>query len=974
MMEYHDISMEENVSKFVVGTCQMLPKDTKTYDPVSDCMRDSMTYAVHCGSATEFYIPPLVFQSAADIDALIFEADELAFDGDFPVLPHDVSSLYDTFRCYSIEPYLGYPGFVRLKTMGKLVYNWKCKKYELKHMPFENKYHMFDNVTAATDMLSRNKFCGERSLTVRGPAITMQSDTRTYSIDNVRSIWCPKWPRKAKEWPTRPRNNEWPTIDTVSEVLKYGCHIVYVQHRDCRDDDKQCRFSFSIAEVVLLQSLTQVQQIVYHMLRSFAKRELIQKDCPKEDEVLCTYHLKTHMLWNYEEMSSEWWNSSSVIAICCSLLRKLSEWLTRGNCPNYFIPEAILFSLPLISAIREKTERQLNEICNGDALCNWFVENYILPFTREIIGIGYMGSVTPNFVDFILPIVEFRQTLKFTSLDYLFSRGILCCNAYYRYLIKFETNLGPKSCASYLCLTRRLELIGLSLMAVLPVPEDVGCFTLFDKALCSLNAGYGLHNGKMVWDSDLFFKYIKGFCSKPKSVKCHFHRLPMPIKAEGSQFHLWQAHTLMENLTGLNGASEFQLLSLLSKGLLGKALKCDDFQSNGLALATTVYLAALHFATSEYQIVIDLCSSIFIGLSTHIENETLNAGCLFFIDDVVRIVGFYLLCKKFRENDRFTTRRQVSHDLRLTPKVFAYYLAVILVEKLYTQVDLIPYSPTSVFPLDEFLFAVVRRRYHTLMKSSICLQHDPCPRAESVAANFAYFINLLKIASTMIDFNAAEQCVYSREVLPTGDMSLTLTSVIMEEILIDVLMKYALEHIKLFYRAICRDFGIQCNTIDCYLALYLYKLRQYDETLHLCERIMKEPDPQSDFKNLALTNVLVIPSLHLLFDGDVQSLLGFHSLFWNLSPLIDNARKSGAEASAKYGQLFALFVFCSTKSLSYCFSFPDSIRCHYSLGRHFLANYLKLRCCIDCNQMYTQAMAEFVGVLHTTIGLSKRCG
>src|SRR6218665_1188050 len=138
MMEYHDISMEENVSKFVVETCQMLPKDTKTYDPVSDCMLDAMAYVVHCGSAMEFYIRPLVFQSAADIDALIFEADELTFDGDFPMLPQNVSSLYDTFRCHSIELYLGYPGFTRLKSMGKLVYNWKCKKYELKHTPFEN--------------------------------------------------------------------------------------------------------------------------------------------------------------------------------------------------------------------------------------------------------------------------------------------------------------------------------------------------------------------------------------------------------------------------------------------------------------------------------------------------------------------------------------------------------------------------------------------------------------------------------------------------------------------------------------------------------------------------------------------------------------------------------------------------------------------------------------------------------------------
>src|SRR6218665_3303356 len=397
-------------------------------------------------------------------------------------------------------------------------------------------------------------------------------------------------------------------------------------------------------------------------------------------------------------MSSEWWNSSSVIAICCELLKRLSEWLKRRHCPNYFIPEANLFNLPVRSARLEKTERQLNEFCNCGSLCNWFVENCILPFTREYIEGVDTRSITPNFVEYIIPILQFQQTLKLKSLDYLFSRGILNCNIYIRYLMKFGINLGPKSCLSYTCLVRKFALAGPGSMSLLPVPEDVGCFTLFDTALCSLNAAYGLQCGKMAWDSELFFIYIKGFSSQPKSIKCHFHRLPMPIKAEGSQFHLWQAHTLMENLTGLNSPSEFQLLSLLSKGLLVKALKCDDSQTSGIALVTTVYLTALHFATSEYQIVIDLCSSILIGRATHIENETLNAGCLFFIDDVVRIVGCCLLCKKFSEPKRVNYTGKIFLYLRLNPMVFAFYLAVVLVEKIYTHENLIPCSPTSAFP------------------------------------------------------------------------------------------------------------------------------------------------------------------------------------------------------------------------------------------------------------------------------------
>src|SRR6218665_1226517 len=99
---------------------------------------------------------------------------------------------------------------------------------------------------------------------------------------------CPQWPNEAKNWSNRQRKFGWPMIDTISEVVENGCHLVYAQGGCLQCDENHClwRLSFSIAEVILIQSWTKIQQIVYHLLRFFAKRELIQKDCPKEDEVL----------------------------------------------------------------------------------------------------------------------------------------------------------------------------------------------------------------------------------------------------------------------------------------------------------------------------------------------------------------------------------------------------------------------------------------------------------------------------------------------------------------------------------------------------------------------------------------------------------------------------------------------------------------------------------------------------------------
>ena len=57
----------------------------------------------------------------------------------------------------------------------------------------------------------------------------------------------------------------------------------------------------------------------------------------------------------------------------------------------------------------------------------------------------------------------------------------------------------------------------------------------------------------------------------------------------------------MENVTGSNSRSEFQIMSILAKEFLRKALECDNSQSSGIASAALVNLAALYFATSEYK-------------------------------------------------------------------------------------------------------------------------------------------------------------------------------------------------------------------------------------------------------------------------------------------------------------------------------------------------------------------------------------
>jgi len=97
MTTYLVKSNEEMASYFITETCQLL---SKSYSPSSDNMHDlvltkdplTKQYAIDCGSQEEFYIRPLN-TCIADSDYLLCKVDLLAFNGDFPVLPSDISGL-----------------------------------------------------------------------------------------------------------------------------------------------------------------------------------------------------------------------------------------------------------------------------------------------------------------------------------------------------------------------------------------------------------------------------------------------------------------------------------------------------------------------------------------------------------------------------------------------------------------------------------------------------------------------------------------------------------------------------------------------------------------------------------------------------------------------------------------------------------------------------------------------------------------
>src|SRR6218665_969562 len=591
---------------------------------------ESMDYVILCGSNAEFYIRPLI-TCTGDLDYLIALAYELVIDENLSVYPGDRSGLAETVICYKIEPYDRYPGFVRLRIGGEMTFNWECSKYDFNLTANTNSpgYAVLDLENLA-NRYSLNPKRGEAlQKIVCGPAVKQLGDEHIGcfdGVDFVRSIWCPQWPKEAQVWLSRPRSNGWPTIDTIMEIVQNGCHVVYVQHRACRNDKEQWRLSFSLAELTLLMSWTPKQQIVYHLLRFFAKRELFQKDCPKKDEVLCAYHLKTLMLWTCEEMPPELWNSSSVIAICYELLKMLTLWLEKRHFPNYFIPEANLFQDQSNSKILERTIRWITKFCNSEILCHWFVDNYIMDYIRRHFK---PKENKPHFMDYLEPLLEIWNAGQFKSLDYYLSKAF-SYSQNCRPIMKQGLNHGVRHSFQTAYMSASIQLKATLELNDCPTIQNVSCLRFYDNLLYILQTVYGLECAEILWDSSIFVETVNVILSHPKIIRSKYHNFPKACTSRGKRFQFLSVQDLMKNLNGSNSRSEFQLLSLMIRGFLGKALSHGGTVCNGTIPAALAYMAALHFATSEYPKALCLCSEV-IMISEE-DKETLNAGCLLFID------------------------------------------------------------------------------------------------------------------------------------------------------------------------------------------------------------------------------------------------------------------------------------------------------------------------------------------------------
>ena len=213
---------------------------------------------------------------------------------------------------------------------------------------------------------------------IHGPCVTDLKNT----LDHAICFRCKTWVKQAKQWITRPRL--WPSSQLVSKIASYGVLVVPVGSKGSPFEDTEWRLSFSVAEKQLIYSFTQTQLFCYALLKILLK-EVIGGDSRKEDtdRLLCSYYLKTVVLWVSEDLPNTEWHPMNLFSCFNKCLQRLMYFLEHKFLPHYFVQDYNLFDDKTISPDWCRLKQCLSEMY-GRTIVKYFGKSETMRrFERE---------------------------------------------------------------------------------------------------------------------------------------------------------------------------------------------------------------------------------------------------------------------------------------------------------------------------------------------------------------------------------------------------------------------------------------------------------------------------------------------------------------------------------------------------------------------------------------------------------------
>ena len=208
-----------------------------------------------------------------------------------------------------------------------------------------------DNIYISSS-LYRRRTCSQifPNSTEHGPC----GSGKVFGIDYdiAQSFACDCWPPSAYQWMDRCES----CLDfrVVYDIVRNGCHFVPIGNSLSNYVNEEWRISFSLAEQKMVYSMNHCQFLTYGLLKIFLKKVINQQKM-KTDNLLCSYHIKTVILWAIQQNTTMHICPQNLLEFFWICFKLLIKWVYEGVCPNFFIPQNNLF----MSKIHGSAQRNL---------------------------------------------------------------------------------------------------------------------------------------------------------------------------------------------------------------------------------------------------------------------------------------------------------------------------------------------------------------------------------------------------------------------------------------------------------------------------------------------------------------------------------------------------------------------------------------------------------------------------------------
>ena len=722
-------------------------------------------------------------------------------------------------------------GYVHLRLFGLLQFNWEPETFQ--HCVSNHKFTAY----------WAHHYNSSSTFTFHGPAKVYECVLgESIDVDFVPSIRLLAWPSAAQSWIFRERKYAWPSDALISEIQRNGCDLVQVSHRDYKHVLHQWRYSFSRAEVTLIRSWTPTQQLVYHMLRYFSKHTII---CEWGDKVICTYHIKTLMLWTCERKSPFWWELNCVLVLCSNLLDTLIRWIRKKICPHYFIPEWNLFDYNMEESRRFDTIEFLRIHTNIRILSEWFRIRYLsrvfnkdndefdnLEHQHALNVIAESNRFNREFHKLLKNWVDKRYCLYIMRR---YETGImkhcqsLKWNATRFCTLIFSRNLAPK-----------LQFLNFA-VAALRLTQDIS----------GMRKSPGLSNHELL---DVLSEVVLKLSGQDSWKSSTPYNIPFK---QCSKWYFIKGVRLLSIYCEKHSAA-YCLWVKTCKRYFKSALGIQDEYSESIHDACHVYLAALYYVSEANQetIITHLMEAKNENyFNRFVKPRILSYSTLLFVDTVAHVSGFCFLFNHVLQNENALP----ANECTLPAIVYSLIFSVLRMNKLNSLIKIdrtetAKLSFTSLF--DRCLWTVSVHKYRRTTHSADREWSSNIPNKSSNTEEEMHFCLAESLEETLM------------------------------KISVELFTKY---YEMQFITMTVIGFPYRCKIVSHFKALYHYRRCEYVELLKMCDLIIsqekyfitekvKSHEFLADFRDMDMFCVSEIVNFQTLFKNDITCAVGLINL------------------------------------------------------------------------------------------------